>query len=78
MINFKDYTLRKLKASLFFGSGLFVLLMGAVVGINFPILTWIFLILGLALIAYGAYQMNKLRYERENEGARLYHYKGKF
>lgn len=78
MIGFKEYTIRKLKAGALVGCGLALLMMGMYVGMYIPSLTWVFLILGLLLFGYGLYVVNKLRYERENEGARLYHYKGRF
>ncbi|MFH0701057.1 MAG: hypothetical protein V2A62_01325 [Candidatus Woesearchaeota archaeon] len=82
MIDFEEYTKRKIKAAVFAFVGLVFLVLGMVIEvvyeISIPVLSWVLLIIGLASFIYGSYLLNKLKYERENEGSRLYHYKGKF
>ena len=82
MIDFDTYTSTHLKASIIGFFGVILLLVGAFVGLmHFKYFFYIFFpffVLGGGLLYAAVYGVQKLSFDRENEGARVYHYKGKF
>lgn len=78
MISYEEYGLRKIKAGVFIFIGFFLMCLSLFLSLYMPKLTWFIFVPGLILFLWGLLIINKLRYERENEGHRLYHYKGRF
>ena len=78
MISFGEYISRELNAFAFIFLGIGIILFGvAVMFFTRSIKLGIYInIIGLTVTGIGALKGNKLSYERENEGARVYHYKG--
>lgn len=77
-MNYGEYAARKFKAIALMFLGIFIMLGGIILGSTSEIIGIFSLITGLPLFGYGIYTLNKLRYERENEGTRVYQYKGRF
>ncbi len=71
-----DYLLRKLKDKAVVAVGIIIFLFGFLM-IRFNKFGYVFLLLGLGLIVYGALKMNEFDFNRENPH-RVYHHKGKY
>ena len=80
MISFKEYIVRQFKSWIFIILGGIIFLSGAIVMfITLSMLIGlVIMVMGGLIIAYGGYHVDKLSYEREGEGHRVYHYGGKF
>lgn len=77
-MEYSEYFKRKAMASIYQIFGSLVLFFGFIAMFANGAFGLIILIAGIGLIAYGKYQMNKLRFDRENTGYRVYHQNGRY
>lgn len=79
MMDFHNYLRRNLKAWTFAVVGLIMLFGGSILLLlKMDLVYSVYILGGLCFIAYGWYIRSRVSYERENEGHRVYHYKGGF